>query len=326
MMSYTMAWTSSCSIGGRLIRRTSPWTRIIGGRPADMWRSDALFLTAKARSSVMSIYNPGCDPRTPVAPVCRTGPWKHANRVPMRRTARRPRSIMFHYEKPWQDVRSRIARAAHAAGRDPDAVRLLAVSKTFPAEAVRAVHALGQREFGENYVQEGAGEDGRSRRSRRHRVAPHRTLAKQQGRRRRIASPGCKRSTGRRSRAGCRPRGRPAAPPLDVCIEVKASGEASKSGVAPDEAVALGRWSRACPGLRLRGIMGIPEPTADAALRRAQFRVLRECFDACRAAGLARGHAVDGNVGRPRGRDRRGRHAGAGRHRDLRRAGRRGAA
>ena len=63
---------------------------------------------------------------------------------------------MFHYEKPWQDVRSRIARAACAAGRDPDAVRLLAVSKTFPAEAVRAVHALGQREFGENYVQEGA--------------------------------------------------------------------------------------------------------------------------------------------------------------------------
>ena len=51
---------------------------------------------------------------------------------------------MFHYEKAWQDVRSRIARAAHASRRDPDAVRLVAVSKTFPAEAVRAVHALGQ--------------------------------------------------------------------------------------------------------------------------------------------------------------------------------------
>ena len=58
MMSYTMAWTSSCSIGGRLMRRMSPWTRIIGGRPADRCRSEALFLTAKARSSVMSIYNP----------------------------------------------------------------------------------------------------------------------------------------------------------------------------------------------------------------------------------------------------------------------------
>jgi pyridoxal phosphate enzyme (YggS family) len=61
---------------------------------------------------------------------------------------------MSHYEKAWQDVRDRIARAAHAAGRAPDSVRLLAVSKTFPAEAVRAVYALGQRAFGENYVQE----------------------------------------------------------------------------------------------------------------------------------------------------------------------------
>ena len=62
---------------------------------------------------------------------------------------------MFHYEKAWQDVRERVARAARAAGRPPEAVRLLAVSKTFPPEAVRAVHALGQREFGENHVQEG---------------------------------------------------------------------------------------------------------------------------------------------------------------------------
>src|SRR2546425_2350809 len=58
MMSYTMACTSSCSIGGRLMRRMSPWTRIIGGRPADRCRSDALFLTANAKSSAMSIYNP----------------------------------------------------------------------------------------------------------------------------------------------------------------------------------------------------------------------------------------------------------------------------
>ena len=62
MMSYTMACTSSCSIGGRLMRRMSPWTRISGGRPADRCRSEALFLTANARSSVMSIYNP-CERR-----------------------------------------------------------------------------------------------------------------------------------------------------------------------------------------------------------------------------------------------------------------------
>ena len=63
---------------------------------------------------------------------------------------------MFHYEKAWQDVVARINRAARACGRDPAGVRLVAVSKTFPAEAIRAVHALGQRDFGENYVQEAA--------------------------------------------------------------------------------------------------------------------------------------------------------------------------
>ena len=64
--------------------------------------------------------------------------------------------IMGHYEKAWQAVVDRVAAAATACGRPPDSVRLLAVSKTFPAEAVRAVYAAGQRAFGENYVQEAA--------------------------------------------------------------------------------------------------------------------------------------------------------------------------
>ncbi len=193
---------------------------------------------------------------------------------------------MFHYEKPWQDVRSRIARAAHAAGRDPDAVRLLAVSKTFPAEAVRAVHALGQREFGENYVQEGA-----------RKVAGLADLADiewhligplQSNKAAAAASTFSWVQTVDREKIARRlSAARPAGtPPLDVCIEVKASAEASKSGVAPDEAVALGTMIAGLPGLRLRGIMGIPAPTLNSALRRAQFRVLRESFDACRAAGL----------------------------------------
>lgn len=62
---------------------------------------------------------------------------------------------MSHYEKAWQAVKTRIAQAARTAGREPDEVTLTAVSKTFPPEAVRAVHALGQRVFAENYVQEG---------------------------------------------------------------------------------------------------------------------------------------------------------------------------
>src|SRR4030095_5744996 len=148
MMSYTMACTSSCSIGGRLIRRMSPWTRISGGRPAERCRSDALFLTAKASSSVMSIYNPtgsgafGCT----VA--------GHRTQFACQRSAGSPRTIMSHYEKGWQAARERIAAAARASGRGPETVKLLAVSKTFAPEALRAVHALGQRAFGENYVQE----------------------------------------------------------------------------------------------------------------------------------------------------------------------------
>ena len=80
---------------------------------------------------------------------------------------------------------------------------------------------------------------------------------------------------------------RPAhSPPLNICVQVNASGEASKSGVAPDAAVALAQAVAALPRLRLRGIMGIPEPTEDPGKRRAQFRVLAQCLDACKAAGL----------------------------------------
>ncbi len=193
---------------------------------------------------------------------------------------------MFHYEKAWQDVCSRIARAARASGRDPEAVRLVAVSKTFPAEAVRAVHALGQREFGENYVQEGVAKmAGLADLTdiRWHLVGPlqgNKTAAA-------AASFACVQTVDRSKIAirlsAARPTGTPA---LDVCIQVNASGEHSKSGVAPALAVDLGTAVAALPGLRLRGIMGIPQPTPEVAVRRAQFRVLRECFDACRHAGL----------------------------------------
>jgi len=193
---------------------------------------------------------------------------------------------MFHYEKVWQDVRERIAGAARGAGRAPDSVGLIAVSKTFPAAAVRAVHALGQREFGENYVQEAVAKmDALSDladvewhmigplQSNKANVAASRFAWVHTIDRLKIAE--------RLSAA------RPvAAPPLNVCIQVNASGEASKSGVAPADAVALASAVAALPRLRMRGIMGIPEPTDDAQRRRAQFRALRECLEACRASGL----------------------------------------
>ncbi len=193
---------------------------------------------------------------------------------------------MFHYEKAWQDVRARIARAARACGRDPAGVRLVAVSKAFPAEAIRAVHALGQREFGENYVQEAAAK-----------MASLSDLAgiewhligPLQGNKAGIAATrfAWVQTVDREKIAVRLSAARPAGmAPLSVCIQVNASGEASKSGMAPGEVVGLARVVAALPRLELRGIMGIPEPTADAGLRRAQFRVLRDCFAECRAEGL----------------------------------------
>jgi pyridoxal phosphate enzyme (YggS family) len=194
---------------------------------------------------------------------------------------------MFQYEKAWQAVRSRIARAAEASGRQPDSVRLLAVSKTFPPAAVRAVHALGQRDFGENYVQEGAAKAASLSDLtdiRWHLIGPLQsnktTLAASSFHwvetidREKIAA----------RLAATRAEGMP---PLDVCVQVNVSGEASKSGIGPDRALRFATAIAAMPGLRLRGIMGIPEPTPDGGVRRARFRHLRECFEACRDAGLA---------------------------------------
>jgi pyridoxal phosphate enzyme (YggS family) len=194
---------------------------------------------------------------------------------------------MFHYEKAWQDVRARIDQAARAAGRAPESVRLLAVSKTFPPDAIRAVHALGQRAFGENYVQEavakmdalGAEPDVEWHligplQSNKTKIAAQRFAWVHTVDRAKIAE----RLSAARSAS---------APPLNVCVQVNVSGEASKSGVPPDEAVALAQTVAALPRLKLRGLMAIAEPTPVAASRRGQFRVLRVLLDACREAGLA---------------------------------------
>jgi PLP dependent protein len=189
-------------------------------------------------------------------------------------------------EKGWQATRARIAVAERAAGRASNTVTLLAVSKTFPADAVRAVYALGQRAFGENYVQEAA--------------AKRAALAELPGIEWRLIGPlqsnkaklaaetfdwveTVDRLKIAERLAAARPADRG---PLNVLVQVNASGEASKSGVAPAEAVALARDVSRLPGLTLRGIMGIPEPTPDPGRQRDQFRMLRTCFDACRAAGL----------------------------------------
>jgi pyridoxal phosphate enzyme (YggS family) len=194
---------------------------------------------------------------------------------------------MSHYENAWQAVLRRVADAARAAGRPPETVRVLAVAKTFPAEAVRAVYALGQRAFGENYAQEGAAKReslGDLGDAEWHLIGPL------QSNKTGVAATQFDwvESVDRVKIAQRLSAQRPAdRRPLDVCVQVNVSGEESKGGVPPGETVALARAVASLPNLRLRGIMGIPAPTDDVALQRLQFRQLAACYAACREAGLA---------------------------------------
>ena len=185
-----------------------------------------------------------------------------------------------------QQVRLRLDAAAAAAGRAPGAAALLAVSKTFPADDLRAAYDCGQRAFGENYVQELqqkcealAGLDIEWHfigplQSNKTRVVAERAHWAHSIDRLKIAE----------RLSAQRPDG---LPPLNVCVQVNVSGEDSKSGCAPEEAAALVRAVAALPRLKLRGLMCIPEPTQDAARLAAQFARLRGLLLQLNAEGLA---------------------------------------
>tara|TARA_R110001583_G_scaffold195503_2_gene374475 strand:+ start:32145 stop:32861 length:717 start_codon:yes stop_codon:yes gene_type:complete len=184
-----------------------------------------------------------------------------------------------------QAVSARIVAAARAAGRDPASVRLLAVSKTKPAEDVRAAAAAGQRAFGENYVQEGVdkiaalGDAGLEW----HFIGPL-----QSNKTRPVAESfdwvhgidRLKIAERLSSQRGVDLR------PLNVCIQVNVSGETSKSGVTPAEVPALARAIAVLPQLCLRGLMCIPEPSTDQSLVRSRFAALRVLRDALVAEGM----------------------------------------
>ena len=185
-------------------------------------------------------------------------------------------------------VQARIAGALAEAGRDAADIRLLAVSKTFDAAAVRDLAACGQREFGENYLQEALDKQAALR------DLPlewHFSGPIQSNKTRAIAENfSWVHSIDRLKIAERLSAQRPAAlPRLQVCIEVNVSGEASKGGVAPAELPALAAAVAALPGVHLRGLMAIPAPTTDAAAQRAAFRQVRKLFDDLRT----RGHALD---------------------------------
>jgi hypothetical protein len=189
-------------------------------------------------------------------------------------------------EKRLQAVKSRIAAACTAAGRDPRDIVLVAVGKTFPAESLRAAHAAGQRDFGENQVQEALAKIERLRDLD---LVWHFIGPVQSNKTRAVAEHfDWVHSIDRLKIAERLSAQRPAAlAPLQVCVQVNVSGEASKSGVPPLEAPALARAVAGLPRLRLRGLMAIPEPTTDMALARRRFETVRDLAAQLVREGLA---------------------------------------
>ncbi len=184
-----------------------------------------------------------------------------------------------------QAVRARIAAACVAAGRPAESVRLLAVSKTWPVTSVREAVAAGQRAFGENYVQEaidkaaelaGLGLEW-------HFIGPL-----QSNKTRLVAENfAWVHSVDRLKIAERLAAQRPAGlAPLQVCIQVNVSGEASKSGCAPEQAATLVHAVATLPRLCLRGLMAIPEPGEDSRLQRGRFALLRQLHDQFNAEGI----------------------------------------
>lgn len=179
-------------------------------------------------------------------------------------------------------IRRRICAAQGDGGRD---VRLVAVSKQRTPEAIREALEAGCRDIGESYVQEalpkiaalaGAGATwhyiGHLQTNKAGDVAAHFDWVH---------------AVDRLKAAAALDRARPAhLAPLEVCVQVNISGEATKGGVAPGEALALCREVSALPRLRLRGLMGMAAPTPDTALQREQFGRLKAVFEQARSAGL----------------------------------------
>lgn len=184
-----------------------------------------------------------------------------------------------------QHVRARMLQACQQASRQPESVRLLAVSKTFKADAVRQAHDAGQSDFGENYIQEA--------------VAKITTLRDlplvwhcigpiQSNKTRLVAEHfGWVHTVDRLKIAQRLSEQRPEGlAPLQVCIQVNVDGGETKSGVPPAEALALAQEVAALPRLRLRGLMCIPEPAPDFVAACAVFKRAAALFDQLNANGL----------------------------------------
>ena len=186
-----------------------------------------------------------------------------------------------------QLVRNRIQAACAQTGRPADSVTLLAVSKTFPAVTVRDAFHAGQRSFGENYVQEALDKIAELA-DLRAQITWHLIGPLQSNKTRVVAEHfDWVQSVDRLKIAQRLSEQRPPhLPPLQVCIQVNTSGEDSKSGVAPGEALALAQAVATLPRLQLRGVMALPAPSPDPAVQAEALAQVRVVFEQLRAAGL----------------------------------------
>ena len=197
---------------------------------------------------------------------------------------RRPKAaaqVMSTIEKNIAKVAARIREAAQAVGRDPASVGLLAVSKTQPAATIREAAEAGMRDFGENYLQEALDKQGELSELSELPLTWHFIGPIQSNKTKSIAEHfDWVHSVDRLKIAQRLSDQRPAElPPLNICLQVNVSGEASKSGCAPEELPQLAQAVAAMPRLRLRGLMCIPAPSEDPAEQRAAFARLRALRD-----------------------------------------------
>lgn len=192
---------------------------------------------------------------------------------------------MCHIKNNIQQVREQIDHASQKCGRLADSVQLIAVSKTKPIEAIADAIAAGQQAFGENYVQEGVEKiDYFAQHHPEARIEWHFIGPIQSNKTRLIAEHfDWVHSVDRLKIAKRLSEQRPAhLPPLNVLVQVNTSGEASKSGLTVDNAIALIEDIRALPGLNVRGLMSIPQPETDYRRQCAAFEPLSNAFHALR--------------------------------------------
>jgi len=184
-----------------------------------------------------------------------------------------------------QDILATI-QSAQASSQFRQQVKLVAVSKAQPASAIREAYAAGQTAFGENYLQEALDKQAElsDLNIEWHFIGPIQSNKTQPISQHFSWVHGVDRLKIAQRLNDSRPH---ELPPLQVCIQVNVSNEDSKSGVLPADLEALAQAIQALPRLKLRGLMAIPAPTSDLELQVAQFKLVRQCYDALLAKGFA---------------------------------------